>query len=200
MTVGQLDSTLYDAFGQRQVSTIYNALNQYHVVMEVAPRYWQSPATLRGTVRQQSGGAASGTQTTQLPDDERTAQSTAGASATAPSDSVQERADQRHRQHRTRGAVSSGAAVSASVETMVPLAAVSSHTGRAPRRLAVNHHGLFVSTTISFNLQPGMSLSPTPPVRSRRRWRRFICRHRSTGSFAGTRRHLPAIPVERTCC
>ena len=43
----QIDNTLYDAFGQRSVSTIYNALNQYHVVMEVAPRYWQRPSILR---------------------------------------------------------------------------------------------------------------------------------------------------------
>src|SRR5205814_10039498 len=42
-----IDNTLYDAFGQRQVSTIYNPLNQYHVVMEVAPQYWQSPESLR---------------------------------------------------------------------------------------------------------------------------------------------------------
>ena len=42
-----IDNTLYDAFGQRDVSTIYNALNQYHVVMEVAPRFWQSPDTLK---------------------------------------------------------------------------------------------------------------------------------------------------------
>jgi len=42
-----LDNTLYDAFGQRQVSTMYKSLNQYHVVMEVAPQYWQDPATLR---------------------------------------------------------------------------------------------------------------------------------------------------------
>jgi multidrug efflux pump len=41
-----IDETLYDAFGQRQVSTIYTALNQYHVVMEVAPEYWQSPDAL----------------------------------------------------------------------------------------------------------------------------------------------------------
>ena len=41
-----LDNTLYDAFGQRQVSTMYTQLNQYHVVMEVAPQYWQSPAGL----------------------------------------------------------------------------------------------------------------------------------------------------------
>ena len=42
-----VDNTLYDAFGQRQVSTMYTPLNQYHVVMEVAPRFWQRPDTLR---------------------------------------------------------------------------------------------------------------------------------------------------------
>jgi len=42
-----IDDTLYDAFGQRQVSILYTPLNQYHVVMEVAPQYWQSPSTLQ---------------------------------------------------------------------------------------------------------------------------------------------------------
>jgi multidrug efflux pump len=46
VTTRMIDETLYDAFGQRQVSTIYTALNQYHVVMEVAPEYWQSPEAL----------------------------------------------------------------------------------------------------------------------------------------------------------
>jgi multidrug efflux pump len=46
LTTQQIDSTLNDAFGQRQVSTIYNALNQYHVVMEVAPQFLQNPQTL----------------------------------------------------------------------------------------------------------------------------------------------------------
>ncbi|HWD92978.1 MAG TPA: multidrug efflux RND transporter permease subunit [Verrucomicrobiae bacterium] len=41
-----IDATLYDAFGQRQVSTMYTSLNQYHVVMEVDPQFWQSPAGL----------------------------------------------------------------------------------------------------------------------------------------------------------
>src|SRR5213078_1765648 len=41
-----IDETLYDAFGQRQVSTIYSSLNQYHVVMELAPEYWQRPDAL----------------------------------------------------------------------------------------------------------------------------------------------------------
>jgi multidrug efflux pump len=42
-----IDNVLYDAFGQRQVSTMYKSLNQYHVVMEAAPQYWQNPQTLR---------------------------------------------------------------------------------------------------------------------------------------------------------
>jgi len=42
-----IDNTLYDAFGQRQVSTMYTPLNQYHVVMEAAPEYWQDPAILK---------------------------------------------------------------------------------------------------------------------------------------------------------
>src|SRR5208282_462413 len=41
-----IDDTLYDAFGQRQVSTMYTPLNQYHVVMEVAPQFWQNPESL----------------------------------------------------------------------------------------------------------------------------------------------------------
>ena len=46
LTASQVDNTLYDAFGQRQVSTIYQSLNQYHVVMVVAPKYWQDPQAL----------------------------------------------------------------------------------------------------------------------------------------------------------
>jgi multidrug efflux pump len=42
-----IDTTLYDAFGERQVSTMYSTLNQYHVVMEAAPEFWQNPETLR---------------------------------------------------------------------------------------------------------------------------------------------------------
>ena len=44
-----IDNTLYDAFGQRQVSTMYTSLNQYHVVMEAAPQFWQDPQFLRET-------------------------------------------------------------------------------------------------------------------------------------------------------
>ncbi len=64
VNTSQIDNTLYDAFGQRQVSTIYSAQNQYHVVMEVAPRYWQSPETLKQIYVSTSGGSAAGTETT----------------------------------------------------------------------------------------------------------------------------------------
>ncbi|HVM96670.1 MAG TPA: efflux RND transporter permease subunit [Candidatus Acidoferrales bacterium] len=56
ITTKMIDDTLYSAFGQRQVSTMYTSLNQYHVVMEVAPQFWQNPATLRDIyVRSTSG-------------------------------------------------------------------------------------------------------------------------------------------------
>jgi multidrug efflux pump len=57
VTTQAIDDTLYSAFGQRQVSTIYSPLNQYHVVMEVAPRFWQSPDSLKDIYVSSSTGA-----------------------------------------------------------------------------------------------------------------------------------------------
>ena len=52
-----IDDTLYDAFGQRQVAILYTPLNQYHVVMEVAPQFWQDPATLHDIYVRSSTGS-----------------------------------------------------------------------------------------------------------------------------------------------
>ena len=55
-----IDNALYDSFGQRHVSTMYTALNQYYVVMEVDPRYQQDPDSLKRDVRallHRGGGA-----------------------------------------------------------------------------------------------------------------------------------------------
>jgi multidrug efflux pump subunit AcrB len=57
ITAQRIDDTLYDAFGQRQVSTLYTPLNQYHVVMEVEPRFWQRPETLQDIYVRSSTGA-----------------------------------------------------------------------------------------------------------------------------------------------
>ena len=151
-----IDNTLYDAFGQRQVSTIFNPLNQYHVVMEVAPKYWQSPDTLKNVYVSTSGGSVGGTQSTNAVAGTvvRAGQSTSAASIaadTARNLATNALANTGH------SATSTGAAVTTSKETMVPLAAFSHYQpGNTP--LAVNHQGLFVASTISFNLAPNTSL------------------------------------------
>ena len=62
VTTRMIDTALNDAFGQRQVSTIYNPLNQYRVVMEAAPQYWQSPEALNDIyVSVPASGANAGT-------------------------------------------------------------------------------------------------------------------------------------------
>ena len=84
LTTSQIDNTLYDAFGQRLVSTIYKDKNQYYVVMEVAPSFWQNPETLRDIFVSTSAGAVSGTQSTNAVAGTVTiapAQSTAAASS-----------------------------------------------------------------------------------------------------------------------
>jgi multidrug efflux pump len=162
LTPSQIDNTLYDAFGQRQVSTIYSALNQYHVVMEVAPRYWQSPQTLNDLYVSTYGGSPSDTATTNAVPGTVVATTTGtvapsgAASAAAPTSS--QNLETNSIANSGRGVTSSGAAVSTALETMVPLAAFT-HYGPGATALAVNHQGLFVASTLSFNVRPGKSLS-----------------------------------------
>jgi multidrug efflux pump len=156
VTVSQIDNTLYDAFGQRQVSTIYVARNQYHVIMEVAPRYWQNPETLKDVFISTSGGSVGGSQATNA---------VAGTVVAGKSTAVSAVNAQAARNLATnsigatgKGVASTGSAVSTSQETMIPLSAVAHFTqGATP--LAVNHQGLLVANTISFNLPPNVSLS-----------------------------------------
>jgi multidrug efflux pump len=157
ITMSQIDNTLYDAFGQRQVSTIYNDLNQYHVVMGVAPQFWQSPETLHDIYVSTSGAAVSGTQATgAVVGTTIVSPVTAATAASVASDTL------RNQQlnaltSSTRGNVSTGASVSTNVETMVPLSAFSKF-GPGTTPLAINHQGPFVATTFSFNLPLGESL------------------------------------------
>jgi multidrug efflux pump len=159
VTAAQIDNTLYDAFGQRQVSTIYSAQNQYHVVMEVEPRYWQTPDSLNGIFVSTSGGGAKGTETTNAVIGTVTQPGTAATSTAASIASSSARNAATNALANTgKGSASSGAAVSTSKETMVPLSAFSHYAaGNTP--LAVNHQGPFVASTLSFNLAPGKSLS-----------------------------------------
>ncbi len=205
ITPDKIDQTLYDAFGQRQVSTIYNPLNQYHVVMEIAPRYLETPETIKRIFVSTSGGNARGSATTNAvagtvaaggavntnpaagasttgsvgasgaaTGNGAVGASTAGALAaataatsTASTDASSNAAAIASDSARnassnalaaSKGGASSSAPVSAAKETMVPLSAFAHfETGGAP--VQISHQGLFVATTISFNLAPGKSLS-----------------------------------------
>jgi len=171
-----IDNTLYDAFGQRQVSVIFNPLNQYHVVMEVAPKYWQNPTVLRNLYVSISGANANGTQTTNfvagtvagaagkivttpLFTSARATATARNATAVAASVALDSARNQASNSIASIGKsiASSGAPVSTAQETMVPLSAIS-HWGTGKTPIVVNHQGLFVATTISFNLPPGHAL------------------------------------------
>ncbi|MFI5017915.1 MAG: efflux RND transporter permease subunit [Dongiales bacterium] len=161
ISTSQIDNTLYDAFGQRQVSTIYNPLNQYHVVMEVAPAFWESPDTLNDLYVSTSGGAVSGVQATNAV----VGTTIVSTGAANPSTAAAAIASDAARNQATnsiastgKGSASTGSAVTTKVETMVPLSAFA-HFAPGSTPVAVNHQGLFAASTISFNLAPGIALS-----------------------------------------
>jgi multidrug efflux pump len=184
VTVSQIDNTLYDAFGQRQVSTIYSARNQYHVVMEVAPQYWQSPETLRDIYVSTVGGNASGTQTSNAVVGTVTSPKTTATTAATIASSSARNAATNALTNVGKGSASSAAAVSTSKETMVPLAAFTTF-GPGNTALSVNHHGPFVASTISFNLAPGKSLSDAT-IAVERAMREIRMPASIHGAFAGT--------------
>ncbi len=183
LTPATIDNTLYDAFGQRQVSTIYNPLNQYHVVMELAPRYWQSPQTLREVWVSTSGANAAGTSSTGFPAGDVASKQNTGTASSVALDSARNAASNALAQS-GKGSASSGASVSISKETMIPLAAFSHfQPGHTP--LGVNHQGAFVAATISFNLPPGKSLGDATAAIARAT-AAIDMPASISGSFAGT--------------
>jgi multidrug efflux pump len=160
----QIDSVLYDAFGQRTVSTVYNPYNQYFVVMEVAPKYWQYPQELNRIFLSTAAGNVTGTQQTQMPGGTvsgvKKFMSVVASQASSTGNSLNANAQANATTNaisNSRGGTSSGSADSTAAETMVPLPAmaqsVNNHTA-----IQVNHQSGLVAATISFNLPPGGSL------------------------------------------
>ncbi|MGP8230067.1 MAG: efflux RND transporter permease subunit [Steroidobacteraceae bacterium] len=162
----QIDNVLYDAFGQRTVTTIFNPYNQYFVVMEVAPKYWQYPQMLDRIRFSTAAGNPSGTEQTQAPGGTvsgvtpysavSTAQSTTtgtnSLNASAQANSVTNSITN------SRGGSSTGSADSTAAETLVPLPALATYLNNHTAT-QVNHQSGLVAATISFNLPPGGSLS-----------------------------------------
>jgi multidrug efflux pump len=195
LNIAQVNNALYDAFGQRQVSTIYKDKNQYKVIMEVAPKFWQSPETLRDVYISTSGGNISGTQSTAGAGGAFTSTpSPVSATSQVDATAAANAADAVRNQQlnaltaSVRGGGSTGASVSTRVSTMVPLAAVASY-GPGTTPLAVNHQGPFVATTFSFNLPAGESLGNAVAAinRTMARVNAPITVH---GEFAGNARQL----------
>ena len=175
LSYSQINNTLYDAFGQRSVSTIFNPLNQYRVIMEVAPQYREDPEMMKDLLVSTSGGAVSGTQAT----------SAIAGAATADTEAAR---NQRINQIASTGrtAASTGSALSTGVETMIPLSAFA-RVSLENTPLSVNHQGPFVATTISFNLAPGVSLGEGLAV-IRHTMDRIGVPTTIQGSFQGTAR------------
>ncbi|HSY48760.1 MAG TPA: efflux RND transporter permease subunit [Thermoanaerobaculia bacterium] len=137
VTPQMIDDTLYDAFGQRQVSTIFTQLNQYHVVMEADPKLQLSPEALQHIyVHASPLGAIVSSGAT------GTGGTTSGGSSATPS---------------TPGTTQSVAPLSGTREQIIPLSSFA-HIETTSTPVAVNHLGQFPVATISFNLAAGESL------------------------------------------
>ena len=132
LTARDVDNALYDAFGQRQVATIYDELNQYHVVMEVAPRFARSPESLKDVY---------------VPAKASTAVTTAAPGANAATVVNPALRDP-----------SGGQALSVAATTMVPLAAFA-RFAESSTATSISHQDAELATTVSFNLADGSSLS-----------------------------------------
>jgi multidrug efflux pump len=159
LTETQIDNALGDAFAQAQVSTIYNPFSpqQYHVVMEVAPQFWQNPEILKSLYVSTSGGAPSGTQLTQAVAGTTILQPSSAASSTSVAQDVARNLAANALANAGRGNTSTGSAVSLAPETMVPFSAFS-HFVTGTTAVSVNHTGTSVSTSIAYNLPEGVSL------------------------------------------
>jgi len=159
-----IDSTLYDAYGQRQISTMYTQLNQYHVILETDPSSRQGPGKLQdlfiqtGTSTGTSGPSASTTYAS-------SGSSSAGSNATTatvkytPSSAVLSAPSNAIKSSVGASSTSStaNAATTTTASGAVPLSAFT-HIEKVDEPLSINHQGQFPAVTVSFNLAPGAAL------------------------------------------
>ncbi|SPF55026.1 multidrug efflux system, subunit B [Candidatus Sulfopaludibacter sp. SbA4] len=156
ITPSAIDQTLYDAYGQREVSTIFTQLNQYHVVLEVKPEFRQNPIDLRnlfirtgaGSSGSAAGLVAGGSATTGFSQGPANSSSAAATAANTANAAL------------AASAMGGGAIASSTVFPtggQVPLSAFT-HVESMAVPITVNHQGQFPVVTLSFNLAPGASL------------------------------------------
>jgi multidrug efflux pump len=160
-----IDNTLYDAFGQRQISTMYTQVNQYHVVLESQPQFQLDPNKLNHLYIQSNASAgatgtgasssfaSSGSSSAGSNGLTTAAQYTPSANTLAPPANALSPSTS---STSNNGANSAGATSSA-MSNAVPLSAFS-HFEKTTEALSINHQGQFPAITVSFNLAPNAAL------------------------------------------
>jgi len=166
LTSTAIDNALYNAFGQRQVATIYTELNQYHVVMEWAPRYTRSPNALsdvyvpatktsivagQAVTTQVAAPVASTSTAGKAGTTGSTSSSSSSSSSSSASAAVPVSANPGLRN------ASSGNVLSNTATALVPLSAVAKFVEQSVAT-SVSHEDGELATTISFNLADGANL------------------------------------------
>ncbi len=155
-----IDNTLYDAFGQRQINTMYTQTNQYHVILEVDPYFRQTPERLSALYiapNASSGAIGAGAATS------FSASGSASAGSNAQTGTAQYTATTKTLTSPTNAlkvantTTSTLAATTSSLNSLVPLNAFA-HFSTTTEFLSINHQGQFPAITVSFNLAPGASL------------------------------------------
>jgi multidrug efflux pump len=161
-----IDNTLYDAFGQRQINTMYTQLNQYHVILEAEPNFQQNPNTLANLYIQanaSSGSSGPGASNSFSSSGSASAGSNATTTSvmftpssnilTPPSNALASSSIS----SLTGLGSSANSTTSTAMSNAVPLGAFT-HFERASEALSINHQGQFPSVTVSFNLAPNAAL------------------------------------------
>jgi multidrug efflux pump len=168
-----IDNTLYDAFGQRQISTLYTQLNQYHVVLETAPKWAQDPANL-GDLYIQGNASSGASGTGAVTSFASAASASAGSGALTSSTKYTPSSGVLSAPARAIGGVSSvqgtssinggsvagttpNATTSSAGASAIPLNAFTQATATT-EPLSIDHQGQFPAVTVSFNLAPNASL------------------------------------------
>jgi len=160
-----VDTTLYDAYGQRQISTMYTQLNQYHVILETDPAFQKNPSRLQDLYIQtnaSAGGSGPGASSSFAASGSSSAGSNAATTSVAytPSASVLSAPSNAIKSGVGSGATSSSsanAATTTAASSAVPLSAFT-HVERVAEPLSINHQGQFPAVTVSFNLAPNAAL------------------------------------------
>jgi multidrug efflux pump len=155
-----IDSTLYDAYGQRQISTMYTQLNQYHVILETAPSSQQGPGKLQDLYIQtntSAGGSGPGASSSFASSGSSSAGSNATTASVKYTPSSTALSAPLNAIHSGVGASTANAATTTSASNAVPLSAFT-HIEKAAESLSINHQGQFPAVTVSFNLAPNAAL------------------------------------------